>query len=620
VVFKLKLLLVKIKTAFRLGLKNIFIVSLYKFSIRYSIHPACKLDAKSFSGPFFKESLLLPSGLKTLSSWNKSATLFSHIEIPLNSQIPKWTSNPLSGKHFNFPLQPWWKISDFNENIGDIKLVWELSRMNWVIAFAQRARNGDRNFLIKLNEWLEDWLKNNPPYLGPNWKCGQEASIRIINLCCAALITNEIENSTRGLRELIRLHLKRILSTVSYSTAQENNHGTSEAAALFIGGTWLAKLGFSDGKKYEKIGRKLLQNRASKLIQKDGSFSQYSINYHRMVLDTFSIVEVWRKRIDVEALSDEFYESASKATSWLYQMVCDKNGHVPNIGANDGSLLLQLTDCSYRDFRPSVQLAASQFLGRKVYLNVPDCDLHLSWLGIDNNQYKSYKYINCNFDYGGYKILRSSDAKVYFRYPRFKYRPSQADAFHIDFWVNRSNIFGDAGSYSYNSIPDMSSYFSGTSSHNTIQFDDRDQMPKLGRFLFGSWLKVNSVSPVLAEDGNVSCSANYCDYKGTSHIRDIRLNSHSLSVVDKVKGFRKKAIIRWRLPNNEWTKRDINNGIEISNNMGFIIEVSSNKSIVRASIVQGWKSLFYLKKVQIPVLELEISGPATITTDVRWAK
>lgn len=619
-VFKLKLLLIKIKTAFRLGLVNIIIVSLYKFSIRYSIHPACRLVAKSFSGPFFKEPLLLPTGLKPLSSWNKSAILFSHIEVPLNSQIPKWTSNPLLKKHFHFPLKPWWKISDFDEDIGDIKLVWELSRMNWVIAFAQRARNGDRKFFIRLNEWLEDWLKNNPPYLGPNWKCGQEASIRIINLCCATLIINGIENSTQGLKELIRLHLKRISSTVSYSIAQENNHGTSEAAALFIGGTWLVKLGFSDGKKYEDLGRKLLHNRASKLIHKDGSFSQYSINYHRMVLDTFSIVEVWRKRINARALSNEFYESASKATSWLYQMVCDKSGHAPNIGANDGSLLLQLTDCSYRDFRPSVQLAASQFLGRTVYSNIPDCDLHLSWLGINNKECKPYKYINCNFDYGGYKILRSSGATVYFRYPRFNYRPSQADAFHIDFWVNKSNIFGDAGSYSYNSIPDMSAYFNGTSSHNTIQFDDRDQMPKLGRFLFGSWLKVNSVSPVLTQNDNVSCSASYCDYKGASHVRDIILNSYSLKVVDKVKGFRKKAIIRWRLPHNKWTKRDINNGTEISNNMGFAIKVFSDKSIVRANIVQGWKSLFYLKKVQISVLEVEISSPGTITTDVRWAK
>lgn len=533
---------------------------------------------------------------------------------------PKWTTNPLSGEHFALPLKPWWKITDFNESIGDIKLIWELSRMNWVIAFAQRARNGDKKSLINLNKWLEDWLKNNPPYLGPNWKCGQEASIRIINLCCGALILDDIKNTTKGLQELIRLHLQRISSTISYGIAQDNNHGTSEAAALFIGGSWLDSLGSLDGKKYESLGRKFLHNRTSKLVQKDGSFSQYSLNYHRMVLDSLSIVELWRRKLGAKVLPNDFYESASKATSWLYQMVCNESGEVPNIGANDGSLLLQLTNSSYTDYRPSVQLSANLFQSRQAYSNIPNCDFHLSWLGLNQHQPDSEKYINCDFDSGGYKILRFSAARVFFRYPRFKFRPSQADAMHIDFWIDSFNFFGDAGSFSYNSNPDMSSYFSGTASHNTIQFDDRDQMPRLGRFLFGSWLKASHVSPVVVNNHNVSCSASYIDYKGASHNRNISLNASSLIIIDRVSGFKKKAVISWRLPDSQWIKKDIKNGIVISDEMGYKIKISSNKSIVQANIVQGWKSLFYAKKVPVSILKVEINSSGTITTDVNWKK
>ena len=60
--------------------------------------------------------------------------------------------------------------------------------------------------------------------------------------------------------------------------------------------------------------------------------------------------------------------------------------------------------------------------------------------------------------------------------------PSQADAMHVDLWVNGKNLLVDAGSYSYNTNTGLSDYFNGTASHNTVQFDDRDQMPKLGRF------------------------------------------------------------------------------------------------------------------------------------------
>ena len=55
------------------------------------------------------------------------------------------------------------------------------------------------------------------------------------------------------------------------------------------------------------FGRGWLENRAKKLIGKDGSFSQYSLNYHRMLLDTLSIAEVWRQRSETPSFSLIFY-------------------------------------------------------------------------------------------------------------------------------------------------------------------------------------------------------------------------------------------------------------------------------------------------------------------------
>ena len=60
---------------------------------------------------------------------------------------------------------------------------------------------------------------------------------------------------------------------------------------------------------------------------------------------------------------------------------------------------------------------------------------------------------------------------------------------HVDLWLGGTNVLRDGGSYSYNISNEITKYYNGVSSHNSIQFDDRDQMPVLGRFLFGSWLK-----------------------------------------------------------------------------------------------------------------------------------
>ena len=83
---------------------------------------------------------------------------------------------------------------------------------------------------------------------------------------------------------------------IGYAVGQDNNHGTSEAAALFIGGRWLAALGHPVGTRWERNGRRWLEERAQRLIERDGSCSQYSVNYHRLMLDTLSVVEIWRRR------------------------------------------------------------------------------------------------------------------------------------------------------------------------------------------------------------------------------------------------------------------------------------------------------------------------------------
>lgn len=600
-----------------LGLPEFVTVILYRVLIRFSLHPVCTVEATIPPGPFFTKSRLPESGLVTVTTWDTSATLFSYLDV-LIDEPPKWLNNPITGDRVASKLEPWWKISDFDDSVGDIKLIWEQSRMNWVLAFAQRARNADEGSLKRLNYWLSDWIESNPPYLGPNWKCGQEASIRVMHLCGAALILGQERDSLLGLQELIRLHLRRIAPTIHYAIAQNNNHGTSEAAALFIGGSWLDASGAPDGEKYEKLGRRWLDNRASKLIEEDGSFSQYSLNYHRMVLDTFSIAEIWRMRLGRDRFSPVFYDRASGATSWLYQMVCPLSGHGANLGANDGSHLLQLTESCYRDFRPSVQLASNLFEGRRAYVNNGLWDTHLAWMGIVNKETMPSQYVNCDYDSGGYKILRSNDATAIFRFPKFRYRPSQSDAMHIDLWVNGINVLSDAGSYSYNSIPDMSGYFNGTASHNTVQFDDRDQMPKLGRFLFGSWLKSKHVSSITVSDVGVSCSASYRDYKGAEHLRQVNLNHASLSVSDHVKGFKRKAVIRWRLPDSEWILENTKNGVQVSNGLN-TLSVTSDVPILRADIVDGWKSLFYMQKQSVPVLEVEVGSAGTIATEFSWA-
>ena len=454
----------------RLGLKNIFTVIFYRVRIKFNLHPVCDLYGSIPEAPFFLPSYLPALNLPGCSSWLNNSSIFSCFTVPLGAEAPNWLENPLTGEKLKNPLIPWWKIGDFDSSVGDIKLIWEYSRMEWAVTFAQRARNGDKNSLNRLNEWIQNWLENNPAYLGHNWKCGQEASIRVIHLSCAALILGQYIDCPLGLRQLIKLHLRRIELTLNYSIAQDNNHGTSEAAALFIGGSLLAASGSQQGEIWGKLGRTWLEDRAKNLIENDGSFSQYSVNYHRMMLDTYSFVEVMRCKLNLEPFSQELRRKLHKAADWLYNLVSPVSGDAPNIGANDGARLLPLTDASYRDFRPSVQLAMAIFGDQNAYTGEGLFNEQLEWLSVNRGMKKPEFCVSRVFNDGGYTVLRNHEIMLLFRVPRFKYRPGQADIFHIDLWRAGENIFCDAGTYSYNSTPDLAWYFSATAFNAPVKF------------------------------------------------------------------------------------------------------------------------------------------------------
>ena len=67
-----------------------------------------------------------------------------------------------------------------------------------------------------------------PPYRGINWACGQEASIRLMNLALAALILDTWDDPSPTMRWLVEAHARRIRPTLSYALGQDNNHGTAE--------------------------------------------------------------------------------------------------------------------------------------------------------------------------------------------------------------------------------------------------------------------------------------------------------------------------------------------------------------------------------------------------------
>ncbi len=538
----------------------------------------------------------------------------------MKDKTPDWLTNPLNGERFPTPQSSWWLIPDFDARVGDIKLIWELSRMDWAPSLAKQATDGDEAAFTRLNSWLQSWCDANLPYQGPNWKCGQEASLRIINVAIAAAVLESMDFDSEGLRNFLVAHLQRVAPTIQYAVSQDNNHGTSEAVGLFVGGAWVSKLGEQRGVKWMQLGRRLLQNRVARLIGDQGSFSQYSLNYHRLMLDTLSIAEYFRKKFELPTFGDTFLKKSRAATHWLYSMTDKSTGDVPNIGANDGARLLQFGNSGYRDFRPCLQLAQAIFFEEQAYSEEGDWNEPLKALRIERPKVKGKPACSFEADDGGFVTLRRNQATAILRYPRFRFRPSHADALHVDLFLKGINWLRDAGSYSYNTEKKWLDYFSGTQSHNTIQFDDRDQMPRLSRFLYGDWLQTATLESLHKSYDVESFGAGYEDSHGASHFRRLSLTNDQLRVDDIVRGFSRKAVLRWRLPNSSWKlNNEGSKRVCCWNDEGHSLQVQSSAPMVRFEFCQGYESRHYLEKSEIPVLEIETNHPGSFETVFAWS-
>ncbi len=601
----------KLRTYFRLGPMNLIRVGTYRIGLKTGLHPVLRIRANASSGPYFAPAQRDPAGLVARSIWQDTGELFGRHRFPL-PVTPDWHANPFREGVRADSARRWHRIGDFDPALGDIKAVWELSRFDWLLAMAQQAALGDAKALARANRWLADWSKSNPPFRGVNWKCGQEASIRVMHLAASAIMLGQAEAPLPGLQELVLAHLRRIAPTMAYAIGQQNNHGTSEAAALFIGGSWMAQCGHADGRRWMETGRRWLERLGQDLIEPDGTFSQYSAVYQRVMLDTYSLAEVWRKRSGLPAFSGRLHARLRLAVQWLRQLTDPVNGDAPNLGANDGARLIPLSDTGFRDFRPSVQLAAGLFCGARAYSEPGLYDQPLRWFGIPLPDSLLPAMASQSFDAGGLHVLRSERAVAYLRYPRFRFRPCQSDALHLDLWVNGNNLLRDGGSFSYNSSEGESEYFSGGAAHNTVQFDGRDQMPLISRFLFAAWLKARDVETAEAGSGYIRASAGYVDDFGAMHHRTVTLGPDALSCTDKIGGDARNAVMRWRLAPGNWTI----DGNTVSN--GQIHIAISGPHAITMRIADGLESRHYLEKTALPVLEVSLPVPATVKSEIRF--
>lgn len=543
------------------------------------------------------------------------------LRLTLPGELPHWTK--AAGEHYSGE---------------DIKFIWEPGRFGWATVLARAYLASEKEvYAEKFWSLTEAFAHGNPPNMGPHWASGQEVAIRLVALAFAAGIFFPSEHTTPGRKELFAgltaAHAARILPTLDYARAQNNNHLVTEAVGLYTAAALLPE--HPEAEVWKSQGWQWLHHALQTQIAEDGCYSQHSTNYHRLLLQA----ALFARRVAAEQYDRFPSESLARlaaATRWLLVLLDRASGGVPNLGGNDGAYILPLTTHPCEDFRQVIQAAGHAFLHEAPLPPGPGDEMTL-WLG--------GRPVEEVVESPQPNLLRLTGERswAYLRAAHFNSRPAHADQLHLDLWWQGTNVLRDPGVYQYNGEPPWDNPLDTTAVHNTLTVEGQPQMTKAGRFLWLDWAQADVLDTGKDERDQLTWAvAQHEGYKrfGVFHRRTVSVEGDTWIVrdqlvpVDENQKARRTLNVRlhWLLPDWGWELKD--GVLRLDSGEGdVVLQVQSVDSVLAFSLVRagellagegvdfttrGWFSPTYGEKD--PALSLGVtttaSPPLTITTRI----
>ncbi|WP_229206060.1 alginate lyase family protein [Dyadobacter fermentans] len=518
--------------------------------------------------------------------------------------VHDWHTNPLTGYRYNVN-EHWSLVDDFSVTAGDIKYVWEKSRFTFLYDLIRYDYHFNEDQSAEAFTLISDWIAQNPVNRGPNWKCSQEIALRVLNWTFALHYFRGSHALNQSLLDQILCsiydQIRHVAQNIRFSrTAVRNNHILTEAMGLFT--TGLTFPFFPESPEWEKAGKELFEREIITQIAPDGTYLQFSMNYHRVVVQLLT----WGIRLGEvhgDCLCETVYAQAKASLVFLRTCQDDSNGQLPHYGHCDGALFFPLSECEFRDFRPQMAALA----------NVQGVDLGYQtgkwleeshWLCGHRRPIAAQINPRClsTFRDGGYHVIRNAGTITFLRCGSYKSRPFQADNNHLDIWINGRNILRDAGTWLYNADEESTRYFSGTRSHNTVTIGDFDQMQKDRRFIWTHW--ITSANGQCGR-GNDECWIE-AEFEGFRHV--------GKDIVHKRRVIKQVGRLHWVI--EDWVA-NVPTGLQVRQrwhpdehfSRDFCIRTFDEHGHEILPVVDsGWYSAFYGHKIQSNMLVFETSG------------
>ncbi len=389
------------------------------------------------------------------------------------------------GRRVDFPGKIDWSAKPE----GNTDWTWDLNRHHFFIPLGRAYwYTQDERYARGFVELFMDWMAACPPAVqSPQWRSVFEVGVRVANWCWAhalflpsTALTDEAHTmllrGVLGLGRFLKVHLER---------HAWNNHLLLEAKALCMVGLLYPEL--PGAASWSTEGLQVLGEEIDRQVLADGVHGERSSLYHAIISSELLEHMVVLRLCGRSERDAHFCRALVRVVGLaIFQASITRvDGTWPMLG--DASL----TDQHVRFNAP---LGARVLLDARAISAPPSAEENLAWLlgslGLEDSLAKpaareAYTRARHSrpFPNGGYYVLEAR-AKHAHLHMVFDCGPfgdptvpghGHADALSIDVAVGSSHVLVDPGMYSAHLGVRWRNYFRGTSAHNTVVVDGRDQ-------------------------------------------------------------------------------------------------------------------------------------------------
>ena len=420
--------------------------------------------------------------------------------------------------HFDFstgkkwPLKFYSRLSYRSTKTGSSKWIMELNRHQHFFALGQAyLLTQDAEYADEIITQMMSWIKQNPYLKGIHWYSGLEMALRLISWSFALNALREYEGLTPKFRKPILRSLYAQADFIArhhvrHSSA--NNHLIGEATGLVVAAFLFQPL--NKANEWLSTGLTLLFTEIPRQILEDGMSAEQSTHYLIFVLEFINVASSLLIRHQQKV--PEIIINRLKMAAEFIRHLRNGNQDLPDIGDGDDGLV----------YFPNAHINHLDSLLNSIGII---CEKPTLCGGNWENDYATFwwwhwhpNYLKCRasvisppekigskiYTPSGYFLMENSNdrqtQRLLFDCSPLGLAPmaahGHADALSLYLALQDEPILIDPGTYVYYRKLEWKNYFRGSSAHNTLTVDGKDQSEIASFFVWRNQAQVNVLQSV----------------------------------------------------------------------------------------------------------------------------